>query len=388
MPISEKNVPKRTIFIDYKPAVLQKGVKENWLIVYYAKVPAQNEFKRFRKRVPPLSPTREREKYAKKMIATINQKLENGWSSFYEDNNVKYKSLEYCAELFLKMQEREVEEGVKRTDTLRSYKSFLDLFVKYLKDKKLMLKFVIEIDTFVIQNYLDYLFYDRKNSARTYNNHLKFLNTFFLWCKTKNFINANPAESIKPKAKVQKKREVLAVDIKAKVKTLRETNFHYYVLCMLTYYCFIRRTELTKLKVSDVYLHGGYIVIDGENSKNRKTESVTIPDVFLSDLAQHLTTANNSDYLFSTNKFKAGPTPITPKKISDEWAKFRKAHKFDSKYQFYSLKDTGITDLLNSGIPAIKVRDQARHYDLKITESYTARNKFADEMVKAATFAF
>ena len=159
MPISEKNVPKRTIFIDYKPAVLQKGVKENWLIVYYAKVPAQNEFKRFRKRVPPLSPTREREKYAKKMIATINQKLENGWSPFYEDTNVKYKSVEYCAELFLKMQQREVEEGVKRTDTLRSYKSFLDLFVKYLKDKKLMLKFVIEIDTYIIQNYLDFLFF-------------------------------------------------------------------------------------------------------------------------------------------------------------------------------------------------------------------------------------
>ena len=388
MPISEKNVPKRTIFIDYKPAVLQKGVKENWLIVYYAKVPAQNEFKRFRKRVPPLSPTREREKYAKNMIATINQKLENGWSPFYEDNNVKYKSVEYCAELFLKMQEREVEEGVKRTDTLRSYKSFLDLFVKYLKDKKLMLKFVIEIDTYIIQNYLDFLFFEKKNSARTYNNHLKFLNTFFLWCKTKCFINANPIESIKPKAKLQKKREVLADEVKAKVRTLHDTNFHYYVLCMLTYYCFIRRTELTKLKVGDVYLHGGYIVIDGENSKNRKTESVTIPDVFLPDLALHLSKAKNSDYLFSKNKFKAGPTPITPKKISDEWAKFRKLHKFDSKYQFYSLKDTGITDLLNSGIPAIKVRDQARHYDLKITESYTARNKFADEMVKAATFAF
>ena len=322
------------------------------------------------------------------MIAAINQKLDNGWSPFYEDTNVKYKSVEYCAELFLKMQEREVEEGVKRTDTLRSYKSFLDLFVKYLKDKKLMLKFVIEIDTYIIQNYLDFLFFEKKNSARTYNNHLKFLNTFFLWCKTKCFINANPIESIKPKAKPQKKREVLADEVKAKVRTLHDTNFHYYVLCMLTYYCFIRRTELTKLKVGDVYLHGGYIVIDGENSKNRKTESVTIPDVFLPDLALHLSKAKNSDYLFSANKFKAGPTPITPKKISDEWAKFRKAHKFDSKYQFYSLKDTGITDLLNSGIPAIKVRDQARHYDLKITESYTARNKFADEMVKAATFAF
>ena len=388
MPKNEKNTSSRIIYVDYKPAVLQKGQNDQWRIVFFAKVPAQNEFKRFRKRVPPLSPTREREKYAKKMIAAINQKLDNGWSPFYEDTNVKYKSVEYCAELFLKMQQREVEEGVKRTDTLRSYKSFLDLFLKYLKDKKLMLKFVIEIDTYIIQNYLDFLFFEKRNSARTYNNHLKFLNTFFLWCKTKCFINANPIESIKPKAKPQKKREVLADEVKAKVRTLHDTNFHYYVLCMLTYYCFIRRTELTKLKVGDVYLHGGYIVIDGENSKNRKTESVTIPDVFLPDLALHLSKAKNSDYLFSANKFKAGPTPITPKKISDEWAKFRKLHKFDSKYQFYSLKDTGITDLLNSGIPAIKVRDQARHYDLKITESYTARNKFADETVRAATFSF
>ena len=388
MPTNEKNISSRIIYVDYKPATLQKGHNNEWRVVFYAKIPTQNEFKRFRKRVPPLSPTREREKYAKKMIASINQKLDSGWSPFYEDNNVKYKSLQFCTDLFLKMQEREVQDGIKRPDTLRAYTSCLELFQKYITDKKIPLKFVIELDTNTLQNYLDYLYYDKKNSANTYNNHLRLLNIFLNWCKTKNFINVNPAESIKPKAKVQKKREVLAVDIKAKVKTLRETNFHFYILCMLTYYCFIRRTELTKLKVSDVYLHGGYIVIDGTNSKNRKTESVTIPDVFLPDLAQHLTTANNSDYLFSADKFKAGPTPITPKKISDEWAKFRKLHKFDSKYQFYSLKDTGITDLLNSGIPAIKVRDQARHYDLKITESYTARNKFADEMLKSATFAF
>ena len=388
MPISEKNVPKRTIFIDYKPAVLQKGVKENWLIVYYAKVPAQNEFKRFRKRVPLMSPAREREKYAKKMIASINQKLDSGWSPFYEDSNVKYKSLEYCIDLFIKMQEKEVQDGIKRPDTLRAYTSFLELFKKYFKEKKISLKFIIELDTYTLQNYLDYLYYERKNSPSTYNNHLRFLNIFLIWCKAKNFINTNPAESIKPKTKVQKKREVLADDIKTKVKTLRETNFNYYVLCMLTYYCFIRRTEITKLKVSDVHLHQGYILIDGANSKNKKTESVTIPDIFLPDLALHLAKANNSDYLFSTNNFKAGKEAITPKKISDEWAKFRKLHKFDSKYQFYSLKDTGITDLLNTGIPAIKVRDQARHHDLKITESYTARNKFADEMVKAATFAF
>ena len=98
-------------------------------------------------------------------------------------------------------------------------------------------------------------------------------------------------------------------------------------------------------------------------------------------------TLPNTYFLFSKD-FKTGKTAINPKKISNTWAKYRKIFGFDDKYQFYSLKDTGITDLLNSSIPAIKVRDQARHYDLKITESYTARNKFADETLRNSSFEF
>ena len=386
MPQKEKKSSSRKIFVDYKPAELQKGATE-WRIVFYAKVPAQNEFKRFRKRVPPMSPNREQEKYAKKMLALINQKLDSGWSPFYDNPNNQYKSIDYCADLFLKMQEKEVQDGIKRPDTLRAYKSFLDIFKKYMEEKKIALKFLVEIDVFFLQNYLDYLYFEKKNSPSTYNNHLRFMNIFLLWCKGKGFISANPAEHIKTKAKTQKKREVLPPHIKDEIKTLRASDFHFYICCMLTYYCFIRRTELTKLKVSDVFLYKGYIIIDGQNSKNKKTESVTIPNAFLPDLAQHLATANNSDFLFSKD-FKTGKTPINPKKISDTWAKYRKIFGFDDKYQFYSLKDTGITDLLNSGIPAIKVRDQARHYDLKITESYTARNKFADETLRNSSFEF
>ena len=275
---------------------------------------------------------------------------------------------------------------MKRADTIRAYKSFLELFKKYIENKKIPIKFVVKIDVFMIQNYLDYLYYERKNSSSTYNNHLRFLNTFLLWCKSKNFIPANPLSISKQRQKHRKSVKLLTPQVKDKVKKLHNTHFHFYVLCMLTYYCFIRRTELTKLKVSDVNLSGGYIIISGENSKNRKTESVTIPSNLLPDLAQHLITAHNSDYLFSQNNYKPGKKAFTPKKISDEWAKFRKEGKFDSKFQFYSLKDTGITDLLNSSMPAIKIRDQARHYDLKITESYIAGNKFADEMIKNVSF--
>ena len=41
-----------------------------------------------------------------------------------------------------------------------------------------------------------------------------------------------------------------------------------------------------------------------------------------------------------------------------------------SNIQWYSLKDTGITDLLKAGIPLIDVKNQARHYSIKMTESY------------------
>ncbi|AMD85444.1 Site-specific recombinase XerD [Capnocytophaga haemolytica] len=386
MPKKENNTSSRRVFVDYKPAELKKG--KEWRISYYAKVPAQNEFKRFRQRVPQMKSTRERERYAQRMIAAINLKLSQGWSPFYEMQDVSYKSLEYCAELFISMQQREVDDGIKRPDTVRSYRSMLDMLMKYVKDKKIELKFIIELDRFFITNYLDYLYYERKNSPRTYNNHLRFLNTFLEWCKDKQFVKQNAAEGIKTKAKTQKKREVLSQAVKEKVRALRDTDFHFYVLCMLTYYCFIRRTELTKLKVKDVQLFRGFILVEGENSKNKKTEAVTIPNALLADLAQHIGNAKPDDYLFCYNDFKTGKKQLTPKKISDRWAKFRKEHKFDSKYQFYSLKDTGITDLLNTGIPAIKVRDQARHHDLKITEMYTARNKFADETVKTVDFTF
>jgi integrase len=157
---------------------------------------------------------------------------------------------------------------------------------------------------------------------------------------------------------------------------------------MLTYYCYIRTTELTKIKVGDVKLFNGYILLHGNNTKNKKDESVTIPKQLAELLATHLQNANNNDYLFGYDNFATGSKQLTSKKITNKWNDFRNKNNVATEFQFYSLKDTGITDLLNSGVPAIKVRDQARHYDLKITETYTSRNKTCDEVVRNSNFNF
>lgn len=380
-----KSTSKRIVFVDYKPAELRAN--KVWYIEYYAKNPLTEKLERFKKRVPSMKSQREREKYAKKMVQAINQKLETGWSPFYENPSNQYKSLEDSFSLFLKQLEKEVKDGIKRPDTLRSWKSFFSNISAYINEKHLDIKFVLNIDFLFVNNFLDYIYYDKRNSPRTYNNYLAYMKGFFEWAKLKGYAKQNPAEGIKSKPKVQKKREPLTAEVKKCIKELRDKDFHFFTCCMLTYFCLIRRTELTKLKVSDVRLSESRIILDGSITKNRKTDSITIPDVFLPILAQHLATANNSDYLFGKD-FKPGKVQLNPKKISDTWIKYRKKYKFDSKFQFYSLKDTGIMDLLNSGIPSIKVRDQARHYDIKQTEAYTTRNLIADDTIKGAKFDF
>ena len=385
-----KNITKKSsnklIFVDYRPAELK--INKAWYIEYYVKSPSTDKLVRFRNRVPQIKTKRARELYAKKMIEAINIKLYNGWSPWYENPNNNYKLISDAFELYINKLKKEMSDGIKSPDTLRAYTSFVSNVQRYIDEKQLAIKYLVEIDFRFVNGFLDYIYYEKNNSPATYNNYLAYFKAFLEWAKAKDYIKQNATDNIKNKPKIQKKREPLTQEVKACIKELKNTDFHFFVACMLTYFCLIRRTELTKLKVTDIRLIESRIILDGSITKNRKTDSVTIPDVFLPILAQHLQYAKNSDYLFSTDNFKPGRKQLTPKKISDTWAKYRNLYGFDSKFQFYSLKDTGIMDLLNSGVPSIKVRDQARHYDIKQTESYTTRNLIADDIIRRAKVDF
>lgn len=384
---TNRSINSAIAFIDYKPAELRKG--KRWIIVYYAKHPITKDLQRQRVIVPKMANQSERTKHASKIILEINDKLRKNWLPFYDDNKTEnFKTWEFCFNKFIEHTEFEVKNKEKRPDTLRSYSSFINLIKTYIAENKISAKLILELNKTFFVNYLDWIYLERKNSARTYNNHLNFIITFINYCISRGWLVENFANSIKKKAKQKKKRVILTAEVKKKVKEIQYLDFHYFTLCMMTYYCFVRRTELTKLKVGDLRLHDGYIVLPGESSKNKITDSVTIPRELYTLLVDHLKEVNSDDYLFSADSFKTGRTQLQPKKISDTWEKFRKLLKISSEFQFYSLKDTGITDLLNAGVPAIKVRDQARHHDIKITESYTDRNKTFDEVVQNANFMF
>jgi site-specific recombinase XerD len=259
---------------------------------------------------------------------------------------------------------------------------------KYCAEKNIKLNLVLEFNKTFVVRYLDWILYERNNSEVTYNNHLTFITNFINFCISRGWLKENFCAQIKRKKEQEKTRQIFTTDVKEKVRKIKTINEGFYTLCMATYFCFIRRTELTKLKVKDISLATQTITIENSNSKNKKTEIITIPNSFMPLLVVHLKNANNEDFVFGSNEFQPGKKSITPKKISDTWDKFRKQLNIKNEYQFYSLKDTGITDLLNAGVPALKVRNQARHSDIKITEKYTARNKKSDEVVQNSNFNF
>lgn len=72
--------------------------------------------------------------------------------------------------------------------------------------------------------------------------------------------------------------------------------------------------------------------------------------------------------------------------LREKWQKIRKKLKFSDTYQFYSLKDSGITKMINI-LNVSEVRDQARHSSIAITDVYTDRSKIdGNEHIKSLDF--
>ncbi|PKH50876.1 integrase [Tenacibaculum sp. Bg11-29] len=379
--MSKPQFPKKLIpFIDYIPAELKEN--KTWEIIYYAidpyEVDPNKKLKRKRNRVKKIENKTERRKHAVRIIANLNSKLQTGWTPFIQDQNIKsFANLFDVFDIFIKQIEQQIIKGALREDTLRAYKSYINNLKEFLKKEKKQDCFVTDFNETLSRDFLDMIFYQRKNSARTHNNYLAFIGIFTRWLIKRRYINVDFTSLLSKIKQNEKKRTIIPKTERELIfNHLKKTNYHYGVLCQTAFYCLIRRTELTKLKVKDVILSNGIINVPAEASKNRKSQIVTIPLDIMTILAKHLSKANNSDYLFSADSFKPGSQKGDPKKISDTWTKLRKELKFNQTYQWYSLKDTGITNYLQLGIPTIDVKNQARHYSIKQTEEYLPKNIF------------
>lgn len=321
-----------------------------------------------------------RRKYAKEVINRLNEQLQHGWNPWIVKDTSNLLTFEEGTARYENYIEKMISDGLYRKETYAGYKSYLKILKEYIKTKK-PIYYMYQFDRTFCVDFLDWVFIERNNGAQTRNNYLGFLKVFSGFLVEKGYLQVRPTEGIAPISRrlYTKGRTVIPLDVVGKIADYCARNEkHFLLACYLLYYCFIRPVEMTRLRIRDFNIKESTITIPAESAKNKTTQTVTVPKkVLLYAIDLGIFSAPMDDFIFSYN-LRPGRTQIDPKHFRDHWDNLRKPLGLKKEWKFYSLKDTGITEMCDRNMATIAVRDQARHSSLAITDIYTRHNAKAN----------
>ena len=342
-------------------------------IEFYAYDPEQGKMRRKRIKLNRIKGVNNRRSYARGVIKRLTDQLNHGWNPWIAKDATNLIPFEDAIKRYETHIQKMLANGYFRKETYNGYKSYVKIMREFIKTKR-PTYYCYQFDHGFCIDFLDYVFFDRDNGAQTRNNYLNFLRVFSGFMEEKGYLKSKPTEGINPISKrlFKKERECIPLDIVSKIAGYcREREPDFLLACYLLYYSFIRPVEMTRLRVRHFNLKQCTLTIPGELSKNKKTQTVTIPKkVIQYGIEIGVFSAPMDDFIFSY-RLKPGSVEIDPKHFRDHWENVRRALKLKKEWKFYSLKDTGITEMLKRKMAAIDVRDQARHSSLAITEIYT-----------------
>ncbi len=362
-------------YIDYMAPKLSRG--KVWFVYYYVRNPLTDRLVRFRIKLGRYKSLSERRRAAREIMDAYSEKLSLGWNPFIERTASKsYASLFDALDMFLKVKGRELEDN-----SMRSYRSLVKIFRSWLERQGFGDRsFAVSVTREVARDYMREVEQDERISPRTYNNYLRFYDTLFNWMQEKGFIADNPFDGIRPKPKrlTRKSRRILSEDeLGCLLRFLAKNNRPYLAMVILCYCCLVRPKEIAMLRCRDIDLSKSIVHIRSEIAKNDHDSYRTIPDAALPFL-QGLDLSNPELYLFGQHPgydFMPGKKMICSRKIASFWNYVvRKECNFGMDLQFYSLKDSGVTNMIASGVPVSFVQQQADHSSLAMTAIYLGRD--------------
>lgn len=380
-----KNSPRKVVqeITSYTIPEFREG-KECY-IAFYAFDPIQEKMRRKKIKLNYI-PQKYRRQRVREIIPRLIEKLRDGWNPWIVEESTKgYQLFDATINLFLNEQEKLLRDGFYEPDTVRTNRTRILILKQYAEGK---IKYCYQFNKKFVADFLDYVYMDRKVLPRTRNNYLDAVRALSRWMFEKDYIPERPEAEIKQitKKRITKKRTIISDKDLARIfDYLYKENKFYLLACYLDYICCIRPDELSNLKVKYIDFEERTIFIPAEISKNDKAGKVSIPLRVMGLINElHIVDYNKEYYLFS-KKFKPGSVHCDKDKFRKYWScKLRPALNLPNNYQFYSLKDTGITGMLRANIPGIVVRDQARHSSISVTNLYTPdSNLSAPEELKS-----
>lgn len=358
---------------EWTPPVYHKG-KENY-VDFYAFDPSRGCMRRKKIMLDHMKNQRSRNSYARSLIEELTQKLIRGWNPWIEQKaGAQFTTWKDVCSLYRQYVVKLHNDSAFREETMRDYLSRLSIFEKWEEKSEFKVFYPFQIDSVMLTKFLDYVLIERNNTPQTYNNYLAWLHTFFSWMKSRRYIHDDPAEGLPSIRRSRgKNRTVIPdkrlLDVRA---YLEKNNRHYLLACYILYYMFVRPHEMSLLRLRDFQIEKKTLILHGDQTKNHNDAVLTLPDHITRLMIDLQVFESPGHYYLFGDKFRPGEVWRDSKQFRDYWNNHvRRDLKMPAEYKFYSLKDTGITNMLRANTDPISVRDQARHSSLLITNTYT-----------------
>ncbi len=391
----------------FLPATLKRNPSRGWYIEFYVVNPATRMMVQRRIR---LNKERKRYKrtcdfktYANMLICQINAKLVAGWSPFEvqeedtpqmvltmpvqsplpkvetvvpevavaatkhdEHEDIRATSMQEFIEKFKAEKEREL-----RPDTMRSYSNFCSILLHWTEQEGYDKDFGA-FDKKVALRFMEYVFQEREVSANTYNNYIKTARAIFSWAVEHCYLNENPFKDIRKKREEDKKRTLIPSDTRGEIENyLRQKGDKGMLLmCQLVCVSLIRPKEALNIRIKDIDMNTCTIRIPADVAKNHHERHAAFNQQVKDLLNEmHLDLFPDDYYVFGTC-MQPGLEMASKTAVSKRWTKMRDKLHLPKEMQLYSLRDTGITSLIQSGVDPVAVMKHADHHDLSITTRY------------------
>ena len=388
---------KKNFLPKWEPPRLMKG-NTRWYIVFYCVNDLTKQRERFRltfnlNRIKDIS---SRIKRGEELVDKINWWLEQGRPiSLFNENNVPDSALleneqdwlgktnvVEAVDYILKLKER-----TTRRDTMRSYRSTAKYFLLYLKKHRWDRLSVNAITRRHASGYMDSCLVERNLGAYAYNNNLRYMRAIFNELVRKEYLHVNPWGEIPYMEKTEKVRRNFTLDEAQIVirRVRRESELLFYAL-LLEYCCFMRPSEIMRLQGEDIDLNEGMVMLPSSKAKTKKTRYKTIPADFLHYFDHNFFKNIPPRYYIFGKGFKPGkPTHCNRDDMGKRHRKILLKLKKEgglkdiNGLQWYSWKDTGITDALEN-MPILAVQDQAGHHSPEMTLRYRHKKRINKQM--------
>ena len=276
-------------------------------------------------------------------------------------------------------------EAVKNT-TYRTYMNSMKLFIEYLKkyegDRYLLNKNTLKSTVSILEKYIRHCREVKGNNARTINNKITAISSFYIWAVKRDLIAMHPFRDKLDRLKVtdvenRRKSYYLSskeiVEIQVKMKLSEKYDLQDRIIFNLIIDTACRISALQSIKLENIDLENG--IISGIVEKEQKIVEFAIFEETIELIKEWLKCRkSNAEYLFVT-KYRGIFKQMSKSTIRDRVRKIGNLVGIDNLYP-HSLRKTSINLLAEVG--GIDLASEfANHSGVDVTKKHYIKKKSA-----------